>query len=228
MRIRPFLAALLTTALVGPTAAVISTAAPASAAESTRIVSANSNTPWMYPGYRSQGKIPAVGETLSFSIDVKTASGADVYEGSVQVQFKPAGSSTWKTVASSSGAYLYDNIKARQNGTYRAVYSGTSAYSASSVSKTQKVQRKLTTENIRGNRAGLKGKLSPKGKTKIVIQKKSGKKWKGFRTQKTDKKGRFTIYLPAPRKGQFQWKITFKGNKKFAQTIVRGATKRGY
>ncbi|WP_166390201.1 hypothetical protein [Nocardioides ochotonae] len=224
MRIRPFLAALLTTALVGPTAAVISTAAPASAAESTRIVSGNSNTPWLYPGYRSQGKIPAVGETLSLSINVQTTGGSQIYDGSLQVQFKAAGSSSWKTVASSSTAYLYDSIKARQNGTYRAVYGGTSAYSSSSIEKAQKVQRKLSIQGISGKRAGFKGKVSPKGKVGVVVQKKAGKKWKGFRTLKTDKKGRFTVYLPAPRTGRFQWKITFKGNKKFAKTIVRGYT----
>ena len=224
MRIRPFLAALLTTALVGPTAAVISTAAPASAAEATRVVSGSSNGPWLQPGYRSQGKVPAVGESLYVSIDVQTTSGADIYEGSVAVQFKAAGTSKWKTLKSVSTPYMYETLKARQNGTYRAVYSGTAAYSASSASKTQKVQRKVAIQGISGKRAGFKGKVTPKGKTKIVIQKKSGKKWKGFRTLKTDKKGRYTVYLPAPRSGRFEWKITFKGNKKFTQTIVRGYT----
>ncbi|MQW77246.1 hypothetical protein GHK92_15335 [Nocardioides sp. dk4132] len=224
MRIRPFLAALLTTALVGPTAAVISTAAPASAAESTRIVGASSTGQWLYPVTRSQGKIPARGDSLGVSIEVVTSSGSQVYDGSLQVQFKAAGSSKWKTVASASSAYLYDTIKYRQNGTYRAVYGGTGSYSSSSISKKQKVQRKVTVQGISGKRAGFKGKVSPKGKVKIAIQKKSGKKWKGFRTQKTDKKGRYTIYLPAPRSGRFNWKITFSGSKKFAKTIVRGYT----
>ncbi|NPC96788.1 hypothetical protein [Nocardioides sp. zg-DK7169] len=223
MRIRPFIAAVLATALVGPTAAVISTAAPASAAESTRIVSGDGG-PWLEPGYRSQGKVPAVGESLYLSVNVVNSGGAQIYDGPLQVQFKATGTKKWKTVASSSTAYLYETIKARQNGTYRAVYGGTSAYSASSISKKQKVQRKLNTSFISGKRAGVKGKIVPGAKTKITIQKKAGKKWKGFRTQKTDKKGRFTIYLPAPRNGKFQWKITFKGNKKFAPTTGRYIT----
>ena len=223
MRIRPFLAAVLTTALVGPTAAVISTAAPSSAAESTRIV-ASDGGPWLEPGYRSQGKVPAVGESLYVSVNVQTTSGTRVYDGSVQVQFKAAGTNSWKTVASSSSAYLSETIKARQTGVYRAVYSGSGNYAATSVEKKQKVQRKVVTNTISGKRAGFKGKVVPKGKVGIVIQKKVGKKFKPFRTQKTDKKGRYTIYLPAPRSGRTYWKITFKGNKKFAKTILRGYT----
>lgn len=227
MRVRRLLASVVTVGLVAPAAAIVATSGTtASAATATRIVSGSTDRGWLSVSKYSSQPGPAVYGTdrISLSINVQDANGAQVYDGGLTVQRLDKGSSSWKTVASSSSAYLYDTITSYKTATYRVLYAGTAEYSASSAAAGVKAQRKLDINTLSGRKAGFKGKLSPKAKTKIVVQKKVGKKYKKFKTLKSNKKGRFTVVLPAPRKGKFFWKITFKGSKGFASSTLKGNT----
>lgn len=217
MRIRRLLVAATVTALTAP-AATLAISSPASAATATRVVGANGK-PWLTSSsYQNQPGVPVYGGTLSLAVNVVTDAGAQVYDGTITVQRKLAGQSTWTTVASATSAYLYDTIKAAGNATYRVTYSGTANYVGSAASASAKVQRKLDLTPTSGRKAGLKGKVLPKYRGPVTILKKQGKKWKPFRTVRTNKQSRFAITLPAPRKGKYFWRVTIKSSKAFATT----------
>lgn len=222
MRVRRLLAAVITAGLVAPTAAIVSTiSTPASAAIATAVVPASGDRPLIYTSSR-----PATyGDNLYANVDIVAADGSSPYGGTTTVYQMLAGQSTWSTVSTTSGAYAsLSGVKAKGNATYRIAWSGSGDWAGSSADVIVQVQREVDTQSFSGRQAGFKGKVSPKGKVKIVIQKKVGKKYKKFRTQKTDAKGRFKVTLPAPRRGKFFWKITFSGSKTFKKTVIKGST----
>lgn len=219
MRLRRVLAAAVATALAAPVAVLATSAAPASAAVATKIVGGTDGKPWIYrSSYATQPGVPVFGDTLNLSIEVADANGAQVYNGTLTVQQKLAGKKSWKTIKTSSTAYLFDTIKAKGNATYRVLYSGSGDYSPSGAQGKVKVQRKFDIDTISGKRAGLKGKVSPKFKGKIVVLKKQGKKWKKWKTVRTNKKSRFVVYLPAPRTGRIYWQLKIGSTKAFSTT----------
>ena len=228
MRLRRILAAAVVTSLAAP-ATLLSTTLPASAATATRIVGGTDGKGWIYPSsYRSQPGAPVYGDTLSLSINVETDTGTQVYDGTLTVQRQVPGKD-WKTIATSSSAYLYESTKAVGNATYRVLYSGSGDYAPSSDAVSGKVQRKLDLQGVSGKRAGIKGKVSPKYHGKVMVLKKQGKKWKKFKTVRTNRKSRFVVYLPAPRRGKYFWRIQIASSKKFATTQSKVYyTKRGY
>lgn len=217
MRLRRILAAAVVTSLAAP-AALLTSTAPASAATATKIVSGTDGKKWIYPSsYRSQPGVPRYGDTLSLSINVETSSGSQVFDGTLTVQRMVPGGS-WKTIATSDSAYLYESTKAVGNATYRVLYSGAGDYAPSDAALSGKIQRKLDLSGVSGKRAGIKGKVSPKFKGKVIVLKKQGKKWKKFKTVRTNKKSRFVVYLPAPRRGKYFWRIQIASSKAFATT----------
>jgi hypothetical protein len=228
MRLRRILAAAVVTSLAAP-AALLTSTAPASAATATRIVGGTDGKGWIYPSsYRTQPGAPVYGDTLSLSINVETESGSQVYDGTLTVQRKLPGKD-WTTIKTSTSAYLYESTKAVGNASYRVLYSGSGDYSPSSAGVIGKVQRKFDLQPVSGKRAGLKGKVSPKYHGKVVVLKKQGKKWKKFKTVRTNKKSRFAVYLPTPRKGKFFWQLQIPSSKAFTTTKSRVYyTKRGY
>ncbi|WP_244928666.1 hypothetical protein [Nocardioides sp. W7] len=225
MRVRRLLAALVTTGLIAPTAVIVgSSTAPASAVTATSIVPSAGRT--LISAYSAP---IAFGDTLSTSVNVLGADGEDVYVGSITVDRQIAGRSTWTRVASNPSAYLYTSLKAAGNATYRISYSGGTTsrgvqYAPTSTDVTVKVQRDMVVQGMSGRQAGFKGKLKPKGKVKIIVQKKVGKKFKTYKKLRTNRKGRFTIVLPAPKHGKFTWKITFAGSKSFTKSAFKGTT----
>ena len=156
MRLRLIVAAALTTVLAAPTA-LITTTAPAHAATATKIVGGTSGKPWIYRSSSSSNQPGAMvyGDTISLSINV-VAGSDQVYDGSLTVQRKLPGGS-WKTVKTSSSAYLYDSMKAVGNAAYRVLYSGTADYAPSSAGAKAKVQRKVTVRNVGQRRVVLDG-----------------------------------------------------------------------
>jgi hypothetical protein len=218
MRIRRHLTALLATALVATAVSLVASGSPASAATATHITGSDGASWLTRSSYQTQPGVPVYGDTLSLSVNVETDTGEQVYDGSLTVQRQLAGQSTWTTVASADSAYIYKSIKAVGNASYRVVYSGSGDYSPSSAGVVAKVQHKMDITGTSGRQAGLKGKASPKYHGKIAILKKDGKKWKKFKTIRSDKKGHFSVKLPAPRKGKFFWKLTIKSSKAFAPT----------
>lgn len=221
MRVRRLLAAVITAGLVAPAAAILSTTAPASAAVATAIVPYNSSRPLI-----AASSSPATyGDNLYSNVDIVAADGSSPYGGTTTVQQLLAGSSTWTTVSTTSGAYVsYSELKARGNATYRITYSGTADYAPSSADVKVSVARDVKIGLISGRRAGMKGKVIPGGKVKVKVERKFGKKYKKMRTVKTNKKGQFRFYLPAPKRGKIHYRITFSGDRKFVKYVWLGYT----
>ncbi|MBZ5740398.1 hypothetical protein [Nocardioides mangrovi] len=220
MRTRRLLGTMIASVLTVGTMTLVGTASPASAATATKIVSGTDGKKWIYPGYSSNSKQPGAivyGTTLSLSINVEDSSGNQVYDGTLTVQRQLPGQA-WKTIKTSDSAYYYGSTKAVGNAKYRVLYSGTSDYSPSAAGVSGKVQRKLTYQNVGDRRVVLKGKVSPKYKGKVTVFKKQGKKFKKYKTVRTNKKGGFKTPLPAPRRGKFFWKMEIKSSKTFATT----------
>jgi hypothetical protein len=237
MNVRRIIGSVLATTLAATSLGVVATAAaPAQAAETvqTRIVPGLDGR----PEFSSYSKQPEYGDNISVYVDVQAfVNGVwkDIYNGSVTVTEQLAGGAAPKVVASNTSAYVSDSFKAHGNATYTVSYSGgTGEYPAVNYAPTSAtyvgpaVSRKLTTDTISGKRAGFKGKLSPAAKTKITVFKKKGKKYKKFKTLRSNKKGRFTVVLPAPRRGKFHWKIVFKGDSRFVGSAIKGTTYKGF
>lgn len=219
MHLRRILSAVVATAVVAP-AAVLVTSATASAATATKIVSGTSGKNWIYDSsYRTQPGVAVYGDTFSLSINVETTSGAQVYDGTLTVQRKLVGESTWTTVKTSSSAYLYDSIKARGNASYRVLYSGTSTYAASGASVSSKVQRKIN-DTITGSRKlTFHGKVAPlykRGKVIVQWKKKKAGAWKKYRVVRTNAKSKFAATVGAPRRGYWYFRAVLPASKKFA------------
>jgi hypothetical protein len=236
MHPRRLIGSLLATALTATTLGVVATAAPAQAVDTvqTRIVPGIDGR----PEFSSYSKQLAYGDDISVSVDVQAfVNGVwkDIYNGSVTVTEQLAGSATPTVVASNTSAYVSDSFKASGNATYTVSYSGgTGEYPAVNYAPVQAVyagpavSRKLSTSTISGKRTGFKGKLSPAAKTKITVFKKHGKKFKKFKVVRSTKKGRFTVILPAPRRGKFHWRNIFAGDSRFAPSAIQGSTFKGF
>ncbi|GAA4381480.1 hypothetical protein [Nocardioides caricicola] len=217
MRLRRILAAVVVTTLAAP-AALLTSPTTASAATATQIVGGTDGKGWIYrsSSYASQPGAPVFGDTFSLSINV-VAGSSQVYDGTLTVQRQLPGKD-WKTIKTSSSAYLYDSIKAVGNANYRVLYSGSGDYAPSSAGVSSQVQRKLDYSNVGGRTVVLAGKVSPKYKGKIAIFKQQGKKWKKFKTIKSNRKGKFRTPLPAPRSGRYYFKIEIPASRAFAKT----------
>ncbi|WP_028645207.1 hypothetical protein [Nocardioides sp. URHA0020] len=230
MNVRRIIGSLVATTLAATSLTLVATTSPAAAATKVTIISGTSSKPWLYPSYKSQPGAPTYGDSLSVSINVTAPGTQTVYAGTVSVQRRLAGQS-WKTILRSQDAYLYKTIKAAGNASYRVIYSGGSNYQgtfapAVSSIKSLKTQRKLTTTTLSGRHAGFKGKVSPAKKVKIVVFKKKHGKYKKYKSLRANRKGKFTVILPAPRSGRYNWKIVFKGDAKFAPSTIKGWTRR--
>lgn len=171
------------------------------------------------------------GDDFYVNVEVIGSDGLSVPYGTSTLYAMPAGSAAWEPVATGSfaGADFYD-VKPRANTLYKVVFGGYAAtsqyqdnYAASeSAPFTVAVARKMTIKNPRGT--FVKGKISPEYKNKkVLIQKKVGKKWKKFRTLKTNKKSKFQTTLPATRKRTY-WRFLAKGNTEFATATFEGST----
>jgi len=239
MNARRIIGSALATALAATSLGVVATvAAPAQAIDTvqTRIVPSNVDR-----GVISSYSTPAkYGDSLSVNVNVEgfvNGAWAQVYAGSVTVTEQLASGAAPTTVASNTSAYVYNSFPAHGNATYTVAYSGgtgstggtTVNYAPATASFAgPAVQRKLTTNTISGKRAGFKGKLSPATKTKITVLKKQGKKYKKFKTLRTKANGRFTVVLPAPRRGKFHWRIIFAGDSSFVASGIQGTTYKGF
>lgn len=218
MRIRRHLTALLATTLVAGAVSLVGVAAPASAATATKIVGGTDGKGWLSASdYRTQPGVPVYGDSLSLSINVQTDTGEQVYDGTLTVQRQLPGKD-WTTIKTATSAYLYETIKAVGNANYRVLYSGSGDYSPSDAAVKSKVQRKIEVKNVGTRKVVLSGKVSPKYKGKAIIFKKQGKKWKKWKTVRTNKKSQFRSALPAPRKGKFYWKVEVPSSKAFSKS----------
>lgn len=217
MRLRHFVAAALTTVLAAPTA-LLTTTAPAHAATATTIVGGTEGKPWIYRSSSTaqQPGVTVYGDRIALSIEVE-ANGSQVYDGTLTVQRRLPGHG-WKTIKTSDSAYLYDSTTAVGNADYRVLYSGTADYAPTSAGVSAKVQRKLTIKNVGTRRVVLDGKVAPKYHGKVTIFKQHGKKWRKYKTVRSNKRSHFSTPLPAPRRGKYYWKVEIASSKAFAKT----------
>ncbi|WP_141013145.1 hypothetical protein [Nocardioides sambongensis] len=222
MRMRRLLGTALAAAVATVSLGAVSTAPASAATGSTKIVGFSSKS-WLYgSSYKSQPGPAAAGDTIYFSIDVvSTTPGVDdPYYGTVKVERKLAGQSTWTTVATSTYSGLSGSTKAVKNASYRAVYSGGSSssttWTGSSATKAVAVQRKISYKDVGGNKVVLAGKVAPKYSGKVTILKKQGRSYKPWRTVRTNRKSAFRVGLPAPRNGKYYWQIKIAAGGGFA------------
>lgn len=230
MRVRRVIGSLLATALAATTMGVVATAAPASAVTvvTTKVEIQLSKTKTEY------------GDKISVSGNV-TGQNADgtwgtlpYGSGAVTLQFLPKGSTTWQNlqVDDSGYSFYFYPVSVKSSGTFQVYYGGGTyedyQFSPSATTKIVQTERKLTYKEVPGRRTGIQGKIAPAAKIKIQVLKKSGKKFRHYKTVRTNGKGRFKVVLPAPRHGRFHWKIVFAGGKSFAPSVVRGSTYKSY
>ena len=219
MRITRLVAGTVTAGLLGITPIAIS--APAQAAVTVVTATSLSSTQVEY----------TYGDRIFFDAAVTTNDPNNAYApGAATLYMKRGGSETWEAVSSDEGvSYLYfTDLTAVANAQYKVVYpggtDGTGDVYLPSESPVFSIStaRKMTIKNPRGT--FVKGKISPDyKKKKILIQKKVGKKWKKFRTLKTNKKSQFQTTLPATRKRTY-WRFLAKGNAEFATASFEGST----
>lgn len=231
MRARRLIGSAIATALAATTLGFVSSA-PANAVETvqTRIVSGSDGR----DVFSSYSKPLKYGDSISISVNVEALINGvwtQIYNGPVSVTETVVGKAARTVAATTDSAYLYDSVPARGNAVYTVNYAGGTGgypqvnYAPTSASySVNGVQRALSTKTLSGKRAGFTGKLTPAAKTKITVFKKAGKKYKKFKTLKSNKKGKFKVVLPAPRRGKFYWRIVFKGNKQFAASTIKGST----
>ena len=169
------------------------------------------------------------GDDIYVSVDIASSDGYSPggADGTSTLYALEAGSSTWVPVATADSTYssFYD-VKPKMNTTYKVVYSGhtdpvqdlyADNYAPSeSAAFTVGVARNVTIDKAKA-RLTIKGKVKPDYKrNKVKIQIKKGKKYVKYRTIKTNKKSKFQVRLPAPRRGnKLYFKITVPGNSKF-------------
>lgn len=225
MRTRRFLGSLIAAAVVATPLAVVATAAPAAAATPTKVVLKLSSVKARF------------GDNISVTGQVKgqTASGwqqVPYGSGSATLQFKSHKSSSWKTLEtdSSGDSFYFYPVRVPGPGSVRVVFSGGAAsgaeFNPADAAKTLKVQRKISWKENTGRQLGIHGKIAPKAKVKISVLKKQGKKFRPYKTVRSNAKGRYKVVLPAPRSGTWRWKIIFRGTKGYQDTAVTGRTYR--
>jgi hypothetical protein len=229
MNVRRLLGSLLATAVAGTGAVVAVGAAPADAATTyqTRIVSGSSGRPVIYDSsYKTQPGAAVYGDSLSMSINVQAlVDGAwkDIYDGSLRVTRK-IGRTASIVASTSDDAYLYASTPAVATATYSITYTGYTDqytgdhYAPAALNGTVAVQRKLTVTGTSGRSAGMKGKVSPKFRGKIIVLKKHGRTWKKYKVVRVNRNSRYVTKLPAPRRGKYFWKLQINAGGGFTKT----------
>jgi hypothetical protein len=218
---RPLLRGAIAAAVLSlaPVAVVTTTAAPASAMVDVATSSTLGND------FPRRGEF---GEFISPSISgsVVAADGSSP-TGGVQLQAQAPGSSTWRTVASSTFApdpFFSDYTQFRSNTKLRLNYpggtSGDTNYLPSVSSPISlKVFREIDFTNVSGKRQPTADlKISPKYKNKtILVQKKQGKKFKPFKKIKTNAKSKVRFSVPGSSRGT-EYRLVIPNDKKFVAT----------
>lgn len=176
------------------------------------------------------GKGPALGNAARVSLaGVLTSGGAAVPGKSMQLQRLPKGSSSWTTVGTgttSSSGRVQIVVDAQGPATYRLFFDGSSdpTYaSAYSPERKVKIMRDLNSKySQKGNKLIFKGKVTPKwSKKKVILERSNSKdgKYKKVKTGKTNKKGKWSFRLGAPRKGEWWYRAYVPAKKGYAKSL---------
>jgi hypothetical protein len=138
------------------------------------------------------------------------SSGQSVFDGTVQLQARTAGSDTWKVVEAPDAAYGFWSIKPTENTAYRVVYSGYTATdsfetSYSPVTSETQVVDVMRNLHTKGNSRTLviHGKVSPSyAKRKITLQRATCAtcRFRNVAVIRTTRNSTWSVKLPAARK----------------------------
>lgn len=216
MRTTKFIAGLVTAGLLGVTPLAVG--APAQATE-------NLTTTTTIEVDR-----PAVtyGQTISVSGTVIGSDGLSALYGTVTVYQMTPSNPTWTPIGSDTtpGYFSFYPIKPRSNTAYKAVYSGYAAQTtyqdnyapSESAPLSVGVQRNVSIDRAK-KRLTIVGKVKPTYKNKkVIVHRKKGKRWVKFKTVKTNKRSKFLVTLPAPRRGgKIYFRITVPGNNEYLE-----------
>ncbi len=161
---------------------------------------------------------------------VVASDGNSAYEGTATLyQYTPS-NPTWTPVATvdASGYLSLPDQKPTSNVAYKVVYSGyaaTNAYQDNYAPSESAVLNVGVTYKLKARTPGtsIVGKIKPSYKNKkVLIQRKVGKKYKKYRTVKTNKKSAFRVKLPTGRRGQkVYFRVIIKGTSKIT-TLAAG------
>jgi hypothetical protein len=163
------------------------------------------------------------GEKISFDVDVDSSSGFTPSDGTTTLLALPAGARAWVPVATStSPGSGFTDVKPTSNTTYKVVYNGHQATSATddTYSSSESLTFDVTVaRKITHPQSGfvLKGKVSPdyaKKKISIRVSKSRVGGFKKFRKISTDKAGKYRIVLPK-RDGTWYWRLSVRGDSRF-------------
>jgi len=208
MRTRRLLGSLLTVALAGSSIALI--APPAQAAELPTKVKMSVSHPKAHVGT----KVSISGNVIAKDVDGEWKT-IPTDAGGVTLQAKTKGSKKWKSLETdtSGSSFYFSSLKLKKTTTYRVVYDGGAGaghtFPAATGKKKSKAYRDLNDKLQRpGNRIMLVGKIAKYKKKKVVVQQRTKPKgkWRVYRTVKTNKKGRFSVRLAVPRRGNLYYR----------------------
>ena len=168
------------------------------------------------------------GEDLSFSGRVTASDGTLASDGTVSLVVRTPSNPAWTVVATDDypGSYFFSGVKPSSNSEFMIVYSGYTATASfeDTYAASQSVPVAVgVARAIKAKTPGLRvvGKVTPDyAKSKVKVFRKVGKKYKPFKTVKTNKKSKFSVKLPAAKRGKkLFFRLYIPGNAEFAATI---------
>ncbi len=166
------------------------------------------------------------GDVISVEFDVDSQSGYPPVSGTSTLLVRPAGTTTWQEVASTTSASgQFTSVKPRMNSTYKVVYGGYEPTSSSddtydssqSAEFTVQVARRITYPQ---KVFALSGRVTPDYAGKKIVVKVSREQnagYKKFRTITTSSTGRYRITLPR-RGGTWYWSFLVKADSRYVAT----------
>ena len=216
MRLRRILAAAVVTVLAAP-AALLATATtrlgghapPGSSAAPTASRGSTDSS------YRHPARRPGLRRHASRSRSTSSPTPAGTYDGTLTVQRQLPGKD-WKTIKTSSTAYLYDSIKAvRQRQLPRALQRQPATSRPRRPAAARQGPAQARHHDVGGRKVGARRQGRPKYKGKVIVFKKQGKKWKKFKTRAHQQEGHVPYAAARARaSGRYYfWKLADQGEQ---------------
>jgi hypothetical protein len=169
------------------------------------------------------------GDDVYFNGRVTGSDGLGATYGTASLQVLTPANPVWTTVAtddSPSFVSLYDVVPAT-NSQYRVVYSGYTAQNAYQDTYAPSESAPVAVGVARAIKAktpGLRvvGKVAPDyAKKKVKVLRKVGKNYKPFKTVKTNKKSKFSVKLPAGKRGKrLYFRLYIAGDASYSTTVA--------
>lgn len=171
------------------------------------------------------------GDEINLEGAVVGSDTSSVYEGTVQLMAATPSAPTPVPVGApvaASGYLSFSDLKPATNTAYTLVYSGyaaTSTYENNYAASASVPLAVGVTYKLKAKTPGtsIVGKIKPSyAKKKVLIERKVGKKYKKYKTVKTDKKSSFRVKLPTGKRGtKIYFRVILKGSADY-QPLAAG------